>query len=349
MRRVTVLSPRTETILKSIVEQYVTKALPVSSQGVLSDSELGISAATVRNEMVNLEQEGYITRSYFSAGSIPSDRGYRYYVESLGDVKLPLTEQRLISHLFHQVEVEVEEWLSLAATIMAQMVRNMAVATMPRPVACRFRYLELISLQGTTVLVVLVLRGAKVKQQLITFDQIISQPELTAIANKLNAAYSGLASFQISTKGTKLLAIEQQVTDCSVKMMKTEDSQRYEESYLEGISYTLSQPEFARNRRLALVLVELVEQRALLRSILPPKVSSGKVQVIIGKENRSEMVHDYSVVISQYGLPEEAVGTIGVIGPTRMSYARAIATVSYLSSVLSELEARLYGRVGGGE
>ena len=118
------LSPRTETVLKSIVGHYITKATPVPSQSITSDYELGVSAATIRNEMAYLEQEGYIIRPHHSAGSIPSDRGYRHYVESLGDVKLPLAEQRLISHLFYQVERKLDEWLNLAATLMAQMVQE---------------------------------------------------------------------------------------------------------------------------------------------------------------------------------------------------------------------------------
>ena len=115
------------------------------SQSITNDYELGVSAATIRNEMAHLEQEGYITRPHPSAGSIPSDKGYRYYVESLSDIKLPLAEQRLISHLFHQVERELDEWLSLAATLIAQMVQNVAVVTMPKPAACQFKHLELVA------------------------------------------------------------------------------------------------------------------------------------------------------------------------------------------------------------
>ena len=336
------LLPRTETILKSIVGQYIIKATPVPSQNITHDYELGISAATIRNEMAYLEHEGYIIRSHPSAGSIPSDKGYRRYVESLGDVKLPLAEQRLVSHLFHQVEKELNEWLNLAATLIAQMVQNVAVITMPKPAACQFKHLELVSLQHSLALVILVLSGAKVRQQLITFDQIISQPELTTIANKLSAAYSGLTGSQILAKDTRLSSTEQQTTDCLVKVMEAEDDRAHEEQYLDGLHFMLNQPEFAHNQRM-LSLMELVEQRSLLKSIVPPGLTS-RVQVIIGKENKTEAIHDYSVVLSQYGLPREAVGTIGVIGPTRMPYARTIATVGYLSSVLSGLEAKLYGK-----
>ncbi|MFC1860349.1 heat-inducible transcriptional repressor HrcA [Chloroflexota bacterium] len=337
------LTSRTETILRSIVEQYITRATPVSSQGITDNYELGVSPATIRNEMAHLEQEGYVTRPHPSAGSIPSDKGYRYYVETLMDIQLPLAEQRLINHLFHQVERELEEWLNLAATLIAQLVQNVAVVTMPKPVACQFKRLELVALHHSLALLILVLRTAKAKQQLINFTQGIPQPELTVIANKLNAIYSNLTSSQILTKSRGLSPVEQQVTDCLLKLMKAEDKQEYEEPYLDGLHFILNQPEFIHSQRL-LSLMELVEHRSLLRSIVPLGLTRQGVQVVIGKENRAEAIHDYSVVISQYGLPQEAVGTIGVVGPTRMPYARAISTVNYLSSVLNQLVAELYGR-----
>ena len=337
------LFPRTETILKSIVERYITSATPVPSQSIISHYQLGVSAATIRNEMSHLEQEGYITRRHPSAGSIPSDKGYRYYVESLTDIKLPSTEQRLISHLFHQVERELGEWLSLASTVTAQLAQNVAIVSMPKPVDCQFKYLELVALQESMALVVLILHGARIKQQLITFDQVISQPKLTTIANKLNSAYSGLTRSQILAKGVGLSPTEQQVTDCLLKIMGAEDEQEHEEPYLTGLHFMLNQPEFAYSQRM-LVLMELAEHRNLLKIIVPQGLPSHGVQVIIGEENNAEVIRNYSVVISRYGLPEEASGTIGVIGPTRMPYAHIISVVGYLSSVLSRLVAELYGR-----
>ena len=337
------LSHRTETILNSIVGQYITKATPVPSQSIINDYELGVSAATIRSEMAYLEREGYINRPHPSAGSIPSDKGYRYYVESLTDIELPLAEQCLIGHLFHQVERELGEWLSLAATLIAQLAQNMAVVTMPKPAGCQFKHLELVALQDSLALAVLVLRGARIKQQLVTFDHVISQSELTAITNKLNAAYSGLTSPQILAKNIDLSPTEQQLIDCLIKIMQTEDEQEYEEPYFNGWHLMLNQPEFVRSRRM-LALMELVEHRNLLSTIVPHQLPYPGVQVIIGKENKAEVIQDFSVVISQYGLPQEAVGTIGVIGPTRMPYARAISAISYLSSVLSRLVAELYAR-----
>jgi heat-inducible transcriptional repressor len=340
---VEMLAPRTETILKSIVGQYIVKAVPVPSQSIVDDYGLSVSPATVRNEMAHLEQEGYIIRPHTSAGSIPSDKGYRYYVESLTNIKLPLDQQRLISHLFHQVETRVEEWLRLTARLLAYSAGNVAIVAVPKPADCKLKHLQLVILRDTTVLIVLVLHGAKVRQQLIEFDRVISQEEIETVNNKLNAAYSDLTGTQILAKDILLSPIEQQLTDCVVKIMQAEDEEEYEGPYLDGLHFMFNQPEFAQTRQI-LDLVELTEQRSLLRIIVPEGLVNQGVRVIIGKENKEEVIHSCSVVISRYGFPDEAVGSIGIIGPTRMPYARSIAVVDYLSSLLSQLVAKLYGK-----
>ena len=335
------LSPRAETVLKSIVEQYIARPVPVPSQSVPAHCKLEVSPATVRNEMVYLEDEGYITRPHPSAGGIPSDKGYRHYVESLVDLELPLVEQRLITHLFHQVERELEEWLRLAAAVIAQMTQNVAVVTKLKPAGCRFKHLELVTLQDSLALVILVLRGARVKQQLITFDQVMTQSGLTAIATRLNDACCDLSMLQIQAKAISLSLPEQQVTDCLLKIMQTEDEQQYDEPYLDGLHFIVNQPEFAQAHRLR-GLIQVVEHRNLLGVIIPQQLATQKMMVVIGRENEAEVIHNCSVVISQYGVRDEVVGAIGVVGPTRMPYAHTIPAVSYLSMVLSYLATELY-------
>jgi heat-inducible transcriptional repressor len=338
-----VLQPRMATVLRSIARQYISSAVPVSSASIVNDCGLQVSSATIRNEMMHLEEDGYIIRPHHAAGSIPSDKGYQYYAGTLKEVELPSVEQRLIDHLFHQVEEELEEWLSLAVALIAQRVQNVALATKPKPTTCQFKHFEMVALQNHLALIVLVLHGAKVKQQLVNFDQAKSQTDLAIIANKLNTAYSGLTYSQILAKNKELSPTEQQITDCLLRMMKAEDEPAYEEQYVDGLHFWLNQPEFNRGQRMV-PLVELFEQRKLAEVVLPDEPEIYGVQVIIGKENRSDVIHNCSVVISRYGLPDEAVGTIGVIGPTRMPYARAISTISYLTLVMNTLVAELYGR-----
>jgi len=342
------LAARSGKILNYIVGQYINKAAPVASQMVAEDARLGVSPATIRNEMAYLEREGYLIRPHTSAGCIPSDRGYRQYVESIENVKLPWDEQRLISHTLHQVEMEVGAWVSLSATLLARLAQNVALVSLPKSADCVLKHFEMIALQDTRALAIIVLEGANVKQQLITFDEPVSQAILATASSKLNAAYDGLTSREIADKKIEISPLEKQATDHLIEIMRAEDSHEFQEPYLEGWHFMLNQPEFHQSDRMS-ELMELVEGRTLLKVILPVKLSQHGVHVIIGKENRNEAIQNCSVVICQYGLPDEATGTIAVLGPTRMPYSRTIPTVYYLSTVLTRLVASLYGREVSGE
>jgi heat-inducible transcriptional repressor len=337
------ITPRAGRVLNYIVAQHIASAVPVPSQIIADKANLGVSPATIRNEMANLEKEGYLIRPHTSAGCVPSDKGYRYYVESIENIILPREEQYLISHTFHQVEKEVEAWVSLTATLLAKLTQNVAVVSLPKSTDCKLKHLELITVQDARALAVIVLDGAIVKQKLITFDEPAAQPSLSAISNKLNGIFTGFTSRQISESKIELTPLEKKATEHLVEIMHAEDSKEYQEPYLEGWHFMLDQPEFAHSDQMR-TLMELFERRGLLKVILPSRLSQPGVQVIIGKENQYEAIQNCSVVICRYGLPEEASGTIAVVGPTRMPYSHTIPTVFYLSSVLSQLVGGLYGK-----
>jgi heat-inducible transcriptional repressor len=336
------LSARSETILKSIIDWYIEHAVPVSSQNLVHDYDLGVSSATVRNEMADLEGKGYIIRPHTSAGSIPSDKGYRFYVASLDELSLPISEQRTISHLFHQVEGKMDEWLSLAASVIARISQNTAVITAPKTVESQFRHMELVSIQDCLVLLVLVLKGARIKQQLLTFETPISQSELTRISSQLNLAYEGLTVFEIKNKSKAAVYPEKLIIESLVNIIQAEETQEYNQSYLEGLHFMLNQPEFSHNQKI-MTIMELLEHRNMLSTILPQEQANEKIRVIIGSENKAELAQECSLVISHYGLADQASGMIVVVGPTRMDYPRIISAVNYLSLLLSGMVGELYG------
>ena len=336
------LSPRSALILKAIVEQYISKAIPVPSQSVMHAYGLDVSSATVRNEMMRLEQEGYIARPHTSAGSVPTDKGYRFYVETLRDIQLPANQQRMVSHLFHQVEMRVDEWVRLSATMLSHLAQNMAVVATARANNSVFKHLELISIQDKTALLVLVLHGARVRQQLITFQQSTHQDELALTSAKLNGLFAGLTSDEIEQKNTDFNENEKLVVDTLISIIKNEDTITYDEPYLEGLQFIFNQPEFSSPQN-AHFLVDLMEQKALMQAILPRGIAEEGVHVTIGAENESESIRGLSVIVSRYGIPGEALGCIALVGPTRMSYPVSIASVEYLSEVLTRLMSRLYG------
>ena len=338
------LAQRPDLVLKTIVGQYIVKATPVPSQSFIGEGDIGVSSATIRNDMAFLEREGYISRPHISAGCIPTDRGYRYYVESLTDINLPLQEKRYISHIFHQVERELDDWLRLAAALLSQQVRNMAVVTVPKAAVCRFKMVEAVAIADVLARVVLILQGARIKQRLLTLGGVtLLQSDLNMAVARLNDAYSGLNCAEIGASDLTLSPLEQQLRDCILDIMRAEDEQSDEEPYLDGMHIMLGQPEFDRGQRLQ-ALMELVEHHHLVRAIVPPDLERYGIQVMIGGENQAESIHDYSVVTGGYGCEDEVMGTVSIIGPTRMAYGRAISSVGYLASVLSGLVSELYGR-----
>jgi len=335
------LTSRREAVLKIIVSEYIDTAIPVASETIFRNYKLGVSPATIRNDMAFLEDEGYIARPHTSAGSIPLDRGYRHYVESLTKKpELSVQEQDRIRKLFIEVEKEFEEWLKLAAVIAASLAKNAALVTLPKPRQCRFKHLELVALQESMALMVLVLSQAILKRQLLSFTVPMTQERLATLSNKLNAVLAGLTSSEILARKPGLLSDEALVVDAVVNMMAAEDELEYEQPYLEGLRVMLGQPEFAEKDRM-LGIMEFMETRDWLSLAFGRRSDDVGVQVVIGEENRNATLHDLSLVFSRYGIPDQIGGTIGIIGPTRMNYSRAISTVGYISRVLSDLVARV--------
>lgn len=337
------LSPRADRVLKSIIDKYVAKAQPVPSQSLIGEFELEVSSATIRNEVARLEQEGYVIRPHLSAGTVPSDRGYRYYVAGLKEIELPMPEQRLIAHLFHQAKDDLEAWLQLSATLLSRLVGNMAVVSLPKLANCRLMLVEMVPVQDNLALLVLILYGGRIREQLVNFDGPVSREQLSAMAARVSQSYGGLTRQQVAEKEVELSPAEKMVVSAISRTMAAEDTSAYAEPYLDGLHLMLGQPEFASSEHVRGIL-ELIERRSLLGAMVPPKTSGKKIQVIIGHENRTEVFQDYSVVIGSYGLQEGAVGNLAVVGPTRMAYAHAIAAVDYLTSILSELVSELYGK-----
>lgn len=337
------LSQRKGTILKTIVDQYIANAVPVASEVIAGDYPVKISPATIRSEMAWLEDENYITRPHISAGGVPADRGYRYYVEALmGETKLPLNKQRTIRHLFYQVEQQVEEWVHLTAAILASEVMNITLVTLPKASECHLKHLELMIIREPLVLLIVLLYNTKIRQQLLSFDYPISQDELDVISSKLNTFYQGLTGAQIRADSRELSPVEARISQVLLQIMDSEDKQ-FGEPCLDGLRYFLNQPEFTRTKELW-DIIEMLEERYLLKSILSTIGNQEGIQIIIGDENTDSALKKCSVVLGTYSTQEEAKGIIGVIGPTRMHYCRAISAVQYLTLIMNELLSGIYGQ-----
>jgi heat-inducible transcriptional repressor len=332
-----VLTERRSRILSLIIDEYVDTATPVGSATIVRKHRLPVSPATIRNEMARLEEDGYITHPHTSAGRVPSDQGYRYYVETLMEEEsLPWQERETIRHQFHQAGGALRDWLNLSAAILAQAVQNVAVVTTPRAPACRLRHIELVGLQEFAALLVVVLQETRVIERLLALSEGLSQEDLSVTGHRLTDLLEGLDTRQIRAREAALSPFEAQVVDAVCEMMSLEDEGRHDETVLDGLRHVLGQPEFTSSDRL-LELIDALEERKLTRLLPLRRLAGEGVTVFIGGENRADTMRHFSVIVSRYGVPGYLNGAVAVVGPTRMRYSRTISTVRYLSSLMSEL------------
>ena len=335
------LTARQETILELIIREFVSRAEPVGSRRLVEGYALSISPATVRNEMKRLEQLGYLTHPHTSAGRVPTHLGYRYFVQHLlPDASLPVTVRRTIRHQFFQVQAEMEQWLQLSASVLARTAHSAAIATAPRTAHTQFKHLELISLQSHTMLLVLVIQGGAVRQQIITLDEPQTQAELSQISNRLNAVLASLTWVQMQQLEPDSNALARRVLELVGDMLYRED-ERADEVYHEGLVYMLRSPEFS-EQAAAQQVVEIFENPVILGPFLAKTRQLSGVQVILGGENPYEHLPDVSLVLSRYGRPSYGSGVVGVIGPLRMPYAYTISAVRFISQLLTNLLSELY-------
>ncbi len=338
------LTPRQRTILSLVVREHVESASPVSSRALVEHYGLQVSTATVRNELARLEELGYLTHPHTSAGRVPTHKGYRRFVERLlGEVELPLHERRTIAHQFYQARQDFEQWMPLAASVLARTARGAALVTAPQAAQSCYKHLQLISTQGRVVLLVLVLCGGTVKQQMLTLAEPLNQEALNEASDRLNQLCNGLAAGEIYARTDGLPPLEADVAKLVVDIMHRTDTRTAGVVYRDGLSEVLQQPEFSERER-AQGLVRVMEERSFLDAVLAGALSPevGNVRVLIGGEGYWDELRACSLVLGRYGVVGFVTGALGVVGPTRMLYGRAISTVRFVAGLLSDLVYDVY-------
>jgi heat-inducible transcriptional repressor len=336
------LTERQEYILSLIVREYVRNPQPVASKTLVEDFHLGVSSATVRNEMGVLEQKGLIYAPHTSAGRVPTRLGYRYFVHRLikdGDL-LP-QERRRIAREFKKTPVNLEEWMRLAAIVLSRTAQTAALVTPPRAAENRFKHLELISTQGRLVLMVLVLHGGSVHQQLLTLAETVSQETLSHTAQIINRSCATLTAEQVRGKSRSLGdALSREVGELVADALVQADQSGSGDVYRYGLSESLT----AFTDDEAQQALRVMEEKSLLEGILRETLSADKpdVRVVVAGEGRWEDLSHLSMVLGLYGTPQ-ARGALAILGPTRMRYGRAISTVRYVAGLMSGMLGNVYG------
>ncbi len=342
------LDLRSQAILRAVIEEYITTATPVGSQALVDRYRLGVSSATVRAILAELEAAGLLTHPHTSAGRVPTEHGYRYYVEAITEsAPLEPVEQLMIRHQFGQVEYASEQWFRLAATTLASLTRSAGLATSAKPRSAHLRHLDLVSISERNASLILVLREGALKQVLFALDEPAEQHELTNVANYLNEILDGLTARDAQRVLDELdpavpgLALPRQVGARIVHALSEFDAAAIEELFSDGLLNVMAAPEFAESEKLRRVFAAL-ENRAYLAQLIAGVSGSNRVRVFIGHENPAEEMADVSLVLAPYGNPGRAVGVVGVLGPTRMAYPQAIGTVRFVSGLMNELVDHLY-------
>jgi heat-inducible transcriptional repressor len=344
------LTERRQLILKLVVQEFVASALPVASKVLVERYLPGYSSATIRNELAALEELGYLTHRHTSDGRIPTDAGYRYYVENLME-RTPLSpaEQRTIRHQFYQVRSEqVDQWIHLAGAVLARTSQNASVVTPPRSFQARLKHTELIGIHDSTALLILVFHDGSVKQQTLALETARSQEELRRLSSRLNerCADATVARVEELLRAERLAPegdeLELTVLELMAGAMRQLEAQMNEQIHSDGLIEVLSQPEFAKVQRVR-QLIEILQGGKGLGPLIPQVLARDGVQVVIGGEHGKDEMREYSVVLSRYGVDGIVTGVLGIIGPTRMAYPRSISTVGYISTVMSDLLSELYG------
>lgn len=358
------LTARQESILALIVREFVHAPSPVSSRLLVEKYALTLSSATIRNDMMALEEAGLITAPHTSAGRIPTEAGYRYFVQKLlGETELTGSEQRTIQHQFHQVSPSVDDWLRLAASVLAQTARSASIVTSPQPAHARFKHLELVATHGRSALLVLVLEGGDLRQQMLTLAEPVEQARISATADIITALCAGLDSIAIAALAARQDNLEREVMELIADMLLRADT-RHRILHYDGLSNILDPDHYldlpaelyeAREEGPRSLLhldgpgarqaLHLLEEQSLIEEVLADALSPtvGDVQVMIAGEGRWEALRHTSMIISRYGVHGQATGAVGVLGPTRLHYGRAISAVRYIAGLMSEMMFDLYG------
>ena len=342
------LTGRQEDILTCIVQAYSEKPEPVGSRYLVANYDLNISSATVRKEMAQLEEMGYIAAPHTSAGRVPTAAGFRYFVRRLLQTRsLTLGEQSHISERVGNLQAGMEQWMRRTASLLARSVQTASIVTPPVSQTNSFKHVELISIQGRLALMVLVLNSGSVHQRMLTLAEPVPQVKLGEAAKRVNETCADLGAQQVRLRSINLPMLEREVAELTAELIENADNNQARFIYRDGLSQIMDR--FA-DEEGAQQAIRILEEHTVLHALvnelldrLPPDDGDRVgVQVVIAGDGRYEDLNRLSMVLSRYGDPEKMSGAIGVLGPTHINYGRAISTVRYVSNLMTNVLATLY-------
>lgn len=341
----TELTEREKSILRYVIHQFILTASPVGSRNLSKKYNIGFSPATVRNIMSDLEESGYLGHPHTSAGRVPTDLGYRFYVNSLMEEPLLTNgEVNYIESQFEQLNVDTNEILKITSNILSKLTSQLAYVSYPKFENAVLERLQLVSISKSRLLVVVSIKSGMIRTITLEVQAGIDRKNLSTIQRLLNERLAGLTFKEIKT------TIKERVKSIQNKDIKPvirvfldsvnnifDNIKTSEASIITGTKNLLSQPEFTDPKNLS-GIIELVEDKDIIIHVVDEKTSlnKGKVSITIGSESNEEKLNDYSIIVKEYSVGQ-IMGSIGIIGPKRMTYSHEIASVVQMAKVLSKV------------
>jgi heat-inducible transcriptional repressor len=331
-------------VLRAIVEDYVATQEPVGSKALVERHGLGVSPATVRNDMAALEEEGFITQPHTSAGRIPTDKGYRLFVDRLSAVKpLSAAEKRAIATLLEGA-IDLDDVVQRSVRLLAQLTRQVAVVQYPTLSRSTVRHVEVVPLTSSRILLVLILSTGRVEQRVVELHEPVDEEHVSTLRTRFNRAVLGE---RLADAADKLAALPEEfepdqrsrVSMLVAALVEAMSDHRSDERVAVGGTANLARfgDEFDTAIR---PMLEALEEHVVLLKLLGEATSSSTVTVRIGHEGPYQQLSSTSVVATGYGPGDEALATLGIVGPTRMDYPGTMAAVRavarYVSRILDE-------------
>jgi heat-inducible transcriptional repressor len=325
-------------ILQAIINDFISTAQPIGSRTIAKKYDLGISSATIRNEMSDLEELGYLVQPHTSAGRIPSDLGYRLYVDSLmKKYELENRQKKIIKDLLLSQIVEIDDVIKNTSRILSQITKLTSISLSPQFKSSRLKNIKLVQVDNDKVLLVLVSNTGIVKNAILRINNV-SQGVLNKVSNLLQDKLSGKTIADLDDKikdkiKNELIDYSSTIDTILLKLDNCLVDMNESEIYLEGITNIFNLPEYTDINK-AKKFISIMEKKDLMYEILKND-KSDNICIRIGNENEIDDIKDCSIVTATYRLNGKIIGKIGVIGPTRMDYSRITAVLEYLTNILS--------------
>ncbi|MDT7599828.1 MAG: heat-inducible transcriptional repressor [Pseudonocardiales bacterium] len=327
-------------VLRAIVADYVSTQEPVGSKTLVERHNLGVSSATVRNDMAVLEEDGYIAQPHTSAGRIPTDKGYRRFVDRISDVKPLSGAERRAIQSFLGGALDLDDVLRRSVRLLAQLTRQVAVVQYPTLTRSTVRHVELVPLTPARLMLVLITDSGRVDQRMVDLGDVVTEESVARIRTMLNAAMVGRRLTEASVLVAELPGdapgdLREPVTTLAMVLIDALVEHPEERLVLGGTgNLTRNVADFPGSLR---TVLEALEEQVVVLKLLASARSPGTVRISIGEENEAEEMRSTSVVSIGYGPGETLLGGMGVVGPTRMDYPGTIAAVHAVARYVGEI------------